>query len=122
MPAHRFSSRRPLKPTPRPISNQEQLERELAEVQAQYRGLVAHAVEGRFATTPDGTLLMANAAPATMLGYDDVPQLLAARTDLEQGHYVKPGERGRFRQLLEMQGLVQGFEYEAYRRDGTDRK
>lgn len=119
MPSHRSSSRRPLKPTPRPISNQEQLERELAEVQAQYRGLVEHAVEGVFRTTPDGRFLMANAALATMLGYDDVPQLLAARTDLEQGHYVKPGERGRFRQLLEMQGLVQGFEYEAYRRDGT---
>src|ERR1044072_2107446 len=98
MPSHRSSSRRPLKPTPRPISNQEQLERELAEVQAQYRGLVEHAVEGGFLTPPVCRFPMANAAPATMLGSDDVPQLLPAPPDLEQGHSVNPGERGRFRQ------------------------
>src|ERR1041384_8725807 len=108
MPSHRSSSRRPLKPTPRPISNQEQLERELAEVQAQYRGLVEHAVEGVFRTTPDGRFLMANAALATMLGYDDVPQLLAARTDLEQGHYVKPGGGGRCGDVLAVQGVAPG--------------
>src|ERR1041384_6228485 len=96
-----------------------QLERELAEVQEQYRGLVEHAVEGIFRTTPDGRFLMANNALAHMLGYESVAQLMAERTDLEQRHYVKPGERGRFRPLVETQGLVHDFEYEAYRRDGT---
>jgi len=118
MPPRRSTSHRPPNPARR-TGEHAQLERELAEVQAQYRGLVENAVDGIFRTTPDGRFLMANTALAKMLGYDSVEQLIAERTDLEQRHYVKPGERARFRRLLEMQGLVEGFEYEAYRRDGT---
>jgi PAS domain S-box-containing protein len=84
-----------------------------------YRTLIEHAVEGVFRTTPDGRFLMANRALARMLGYDTPEQLIAERVDLVHRHYVRPEERARFRRVLEAQGVVQGFEYEAYRRDGT---
>jgi PAS domain S-box-containing protein len=87
--------------------------------EARYRALVEHAVEGIFRTTPDGRFLMANQALARMLGYDTPEQLIAERPDLARDHYVHPEERARFRRLVEAQGLVHGFEYEAYRRDGT---
>lgn len=62
---------------------------------------------------------MANDALARMLGYETAEELIADRTDLERQHYVHPEERVRFRRLLEFDGIVRGFEYEAYRRDGT---
>jgi PAS domain S-box-containing protein len=94
-------------------------ERAVRDAEAKYRELVEHAVEGVFRTTVDGRFLMANQALARMLGYDTPEQLIAERTDLTRGHYVRPEERARFQRLLAAQGMVRGFEYECYRRDGT---
>src|SRR5216117_2436810 len=91
----------------------------LEQAAQKYRDLVEHAVEGMFRTTPDGRFVMANQALARMLGYDTPARLIAERVDLERSHYVRAEERARFRRLLDVQGTVQGFEYEAYRRDGT---
>lgn len=84
-----------------------------------YRTLVEHAVDGMFRTTPAGRFLLANHALARMLGYDSPEQLIAERTDLAHHHYVWPDDRTRFCRLLEANGVVRGFEYEAYHRDGT---
>ncbi len=91
----------------------------LEQAEQKYRDLVEHAVEGMFRTTPDGRFVMANQALARMLGYDTPARLIAERVDIERSHYVRAEERARFRRLLDVQGTVQGFEYEAYRRDGT---
>jgi PAS domain S-box-containing protein len=88
-------------------------------VEARYREAVENAVEGVFRTTPGGRFLMANRALARMLGYESPEQLIAERTDLERQHYCVPAERARFQRLVETQGFVNGFEYEACRRDGT---
>ncbi|HXM37546.1 MAG TPA: PAS domain-containing protein [Gemmatimonadales bacterium] len=101
------------------VSERRQAETALHEAEAKYRALVEHAVEGVFRTTPAGRFLMANEALARMLGYETAEQLIADRTDLDRQHYVRPEERVRFRRLLEAEGIVRGFEYEAYRRDGT---
>src|SRR5437867_4077973 len=87
--------------------------------QDRYRALVEQAVEGFFRSTPDGRLVLANQALARILGYENPDQLIAERRDLEHGHYVIPDERARFRRLLDAQGFVLGFEYQAFRRDGT---
>jgi len=91
----------------------------LEQAEQKYRDLVEHAVEGMFRTTPDGRFVMANQALARMLGYDTPARLIAERVDIERSHYVRAEERARFCRLLDVQGTVQGFEYEAYRRDGT---
>src|SRR5213592_2714914 len=97
----------------------QQLAAALERAERDYRTLVENAVEGVFRTTPDGRFIMANRALAHMLGYDTPAQLIAERVDLERSHYVRAEERARFRRLLDIQGIVRGFEYEAYRRDGT---
>ena len=96
-----------------------QLVEALEHAEQKYRVLVEHAVEGVFRTTPDGRFVMANQALAGMLGFETPAQLIAERIDLERNHYVRAEERARFRRLIDMQGIVVGFEYEAYRRDGT---
>ena len=94
-------------------------EQRVREAEGEYRALVEQAVEGVFRTSPDGRFLMANQALASILGYDTPEQLVAERTDIATQHYVHPDERARFKRLLEAQGVVRDFEYEAYRRDGT---
>src|SRR5207253_5511817 len=37
----------------------------------------------------------------------------------ERQHYVEPALRIEFKRLLEQHGVVQGFEFEAYRKDGS---
>jgi len=91
----------------------------LERVEERYREAVENAAEGVFRTTRDGRYVVANRALARLLGYDTPEQLMAERTDLARDHYVDPRERARFLRLLETQETVQGFEYEAYRRDGT---
>src|ERR1041384_2918492 len=90
-----------------------------ARVEHRYREAVENAVEGVFRTTREGRFVMANRALARMLGYETPEQLMAERTDLARDHYVNPDERTRFERLLEAQGVGRGFEYEAYRRDGS---
>src|SRR5689334_25110895 len=90
-----------------------------ARVEHRYRDAVENAVEGVFRTTRDGRFVMANRALARMLGYDTPQQLIAERTDLAGQHYLVAEDRARFVRLLEVQGVVQGFEYEARRRDGS---
>jgi PAS domain S-box-containing protein len=91
----------------------------IVRLEERYREAVENAVEGVFRTTRDGRFVMANRALARMLGYDTPQQLIAERTDLAGQHYLVPEDRARFVRLLEVQGVVQGFEYEARRRDGS---
>src|ERR1044071_1776016 len=91
----------------------------IVRLEERYREAVENAVEGVFRTTRDGRFVMANRALARMLGYDTPQQPIAERTDLAGQHYLVPEDRARFVRLLEVQGVVQGFEYEARRRDGS---
>ncbi|HXE83934.1 MAG TPA: PAS domain S-box protein [Gemmatimonadales bacterium] len=87
--------------------------------EGRYRAFVEQSVEGIFCTTTDGRYLMANVALAHILGFDTPQRLMAERPDLARDHYVHEHERARFRRLIDARGTVHGFEYEAYRRDGT---
>jgi PAS domain S-box-containing protein len=119
--AERDASGRPVRKigTSQDITERVRASERLQRAEAEHRDLVEHAVEGVFRTTPAGRFLMANQALATMLGYETPAQLLAERTDLAHQHYVLPAERERFQRLLEANDVIRGFEYEAYRRDGT---
>lgn len=88
-------------------------------VEQRYREAVENAVEGVFRTTHDGRFMMANVALARMLGFETPQQLMSERIDVARQQYVSPEERARFVRLLQAQGIVRGFEYAAYRRDGS---
>jgi PAS domain S-box-containing protein len=74
-----------------------------------YRNIFENAVEGIYQTTPEGRYLSANPAMAQMLGFSSPEEMIATVTDLGE-YYVDRGRRSLFKQIIEEQGTVQGFE------------
>jgi two-component system sensor histidine kinase/response regulator len=91
----------------------------LKEAERKYRGIFENAVEGIFQNTPDGRFVSANPALARMLGFESPEELISARQDIERQGYVDPTMRNAFREKLETEGVITGFEYEVYRKDGS---
>lgn len=90
-----------------------------AESEAKYRSIVENAVAGVFQTSPDGRYLTANPALARIYGYTSADELTTAVTDIGGQLYVDPHRREEFRRLLASTDVVEGFESEIYRRDGS---
>jgi PAS domain S-box-containing protein len=103
----------------RDITERKLAEQALQEAEANYRGIFENAIEGIFQSTPEGQFLSANPAMGRMFGYDSAEELIAARKDLEHQHYVDPARRRTFRELIDREGIVQHFELQAYRKDGS---
>jgi two-component system, cell cycle sensor histidine kinase and response regulator CckA len=101
------------------IDYRRKVEKKLLETQERYRSIFENAVEGIFQSTPDGTYLHVNPAMARIKGYDSAEELIAAVGDIGQQTYVDPNRRLEFKSLMEKHGVVLGFEYQAYRKDGT---
>jgi len=93
-------------------------EEALKQAESQYRGIVENAVEGFFQASIDGRYLSVNPALARMQGYTSPGQLLAAVKDIGRQVYVDPTRRKEFQRLMEERGVVEDFEYQAYRKDG----
>ena len=83
-----------------------------------YRSIFENAVEGIFQATPDRRLLTANPSMARILGYDSPQELIASFNDIGAELYVDPAAAEEVTRTLEAEGIVQGFEFEAYRKDG----
>src|SRR2546425_924702 len=103
----------------RDITERNEAERALQEAERKYREIFEHAGEGIFQSTPDGKFITANPALACMMGFDSPEELIAERTDIAREHYVYPQRRDEFKRLLDAQGFVKDFEFEAYRKDGA---
>jgi PAS domain S-box-containing protein len=101
------------------ITDRKQSEAALREAERLYRDIFENAGEGIFQTTPDGRFIMANPALARMHGFDSAEELMRERTNISRDTYVDPARREEFKQLLETHDVVQGFECEIARRDGT---
>ena len=85
-----------------------------------YRDIVENAVEGIFQSTPEGRYITANPALARIEGYDTPEELIEGVADLSKQVYVNPEDRARYTKLLEEEeGIVQGFETQHYRKDGS---
>lgn len=83
-----------------------------------YRKLFEGSIDGIYVTTPEGALLNANPALARMMGYDSPTELMARIGDIANTIYVNPATRWHYRQIMERDGYVREFEYQARRRDG----
>ena len=95
------------------------LEEALREAERKYRDIFDNAAEGIFQTSPEGKTLTANPALARMLGFGSPEELIRERTNIGSQHYVDPKRRQEFKQLLEENDVVRGFEYQGYRKDGS---
>ena len=84
----------------------------------QYREVIDYAALGFFQSTPSGRYLMANLAFAQLLGYDSSMELMDAVTDIPHQVFVDPSQGDRFHSLLESEGAIENFEYQAHCKDG----
>jgi PAS domain S-box-containing protein len=103
----------------RDVTEQKRAEEALRKAELKYRNIFENSGEGIFQTTPDGRFLIANPALAEMLGFESAQELMDSRTDLARQQYVDPERRQELKKLLEENETIQGFEYQAYRKDGS---
>ena len=89
----------------------------LAQSEARYRDIYEQALEGIVRTTREGRIVEANPAMARLAGYASVAEMLAGCANVSQ-LYLRPGERQRFLEMIDRDGLVTEGEYELVRRDG----
>lgn len=83
-----------------------------------YRSIFENAVEGIFQSSADRRFRTVNPSLARILGYDSPEEVIEAFVDLGRQLYVRPELAAEVTRTLEDTGLVQGFEFEAYRKDG----
>ncbi|HXF71580.1 MAG TPA: PAS domain S-box protein [Actinomycetota bacterium] len=104
----------------RDVTRLVELEEELREAEARYRGIFERAQEGLFRTALDGTLLEANPALARIAGYGSVEELLREAPNVEV-FYQDLGQRRELIRAVAERGSVEGIELRMRRpRDGRE--
>ena len=105
---------------------QEHLERlveertnELKESEKKFRNIFENAQEGIFQSTPDGRLISANPALASMFGSEPPEELIQLITDIPEQLYADPAKRLELVDILTQAGAVQNFEFQVRRRDSV---
>ncbi len=76
---------------------------------------------GAYRSSADGRQLRANAALVRLNGYTTEAEMLASVNDIGREWYVDPGQRGKFRDLIERDGQVLNFRSEVYRHKTRER-
>jgi diguanylate cyclase (GGDEF)-like protein/PAS domain S-box-containing protein len=84
-----------------------------------YRSMFEYAQEGIFQTSLEGQFLSTNPSLAKIYGYDSPAELQAAITNIAEQIYVEPDARQTLIDLMLDQGMVNQFESQVYRRDGS---
>ncbi len=100
------------------ITESKRSEEALRVAEAKYRSIFENSVEGIYQTTPDGRYISANPALARMLGFESPEELIEIRNDIRNQEYVDPALHAQFVHSMEEHGIVEDFEYQAYRKDG----
>src|SRR5207253_4456786 len=103
----------------RDITERKRSEDALKKAEEKYRAIFENAVEGIFQTTPEGGYVSVNPALARMYGYGSPEELMASVSDIGHQVYVDPNSRLEFKRQMEEKGVVEGFEYRVYRKDGS---
>lgn len=103
----------------RDVTQRLRAEEAVHQTEEKYRMMFENAVEGIFQSTPSGRFLTVNPAMARMLGYESPEDLITHTTDIPNQLYVEPQLRDRITRMLEELGSVQGFVFQAYRKDGS---
>jgi len=91
----------------------------LQRAEAEYRGIFENAVEGIFQSTVEGQYTIVNPMLASIYGYASPQDLIASMLDIRHQLYVQPQRREEFVREMEEQGILQGFESQVYRKDGS---
>ena len=93
------------------------VEAEFNDFEKQFKGLFENTPVGIYRTTPDGRIIMVNPAIIRMLGYSSFEEL--SQLDVEKVGFAPGYPRSTFKELIERDGKVIGFESAWIKRDGT---
>ena len=96
-----------------------QSEAALRQAEREFRDLFENALDGIFRSTVDGRYLHVNPAFARILGYDSPQDVVDSVRDIGRQIYVDPGIRDTLMPGWTDTGIVQGWEAEVYRKDGS---
>src|SRR5215208_1236894 len=101
------------------ITERREAEEERRRAEEKYRSIFENAIEGIFQTTVEGQFVTANPAMARMFGYESSEELLGAISSIGDQLYMEPERRTEFNRLAVRDGIVNGFEAQLLRKDGT---
>jgi PAS domain S-box-containing protein len=100
------------------LRQRQEAETALLQAERKLRDIFDNTAEGIFQSTAEGRWVMTNRACARILGFSSPEELLAGTRDIARQFYVDPSRRNDFRQQLEKEGWVHGFEARFQRHDG----
>ncbi|HEX2270074.1 MAG TPA: PAS domain S-box protein, partial [Pyrinomonadaceae bacterium] len=87
---------------------------QVRQAEENFRSIFENAVEGIFQSTTDRRFLRVNPSLARILGYDSPEEVVATYTNIGQQLYVQPELADEVNRILEADGIVENFEFEAY--------
>jgi PAS domain S-box-containing protein len=99
------------------VTEQKRTQAALLANEQSFRSFIENAGVGVYRSTPDGKIVMANSALLRIMGFDSFEEM-AAR-NLESEGYEPSYPRRLFREKIEREGFVNGWEAAWTRRDGT---
>jgi PAS domain S-box-containing protein len=91
----------------------------LLKAEERYRGIFENSVAGIFQTSPEGTYLDVNPALTRIYGYASREEMMSKISDIARLLYVDPNRRTEFIRLMREKDVVQDFEAQIYRKDGS---
>ena len=89
----------------------------IQQAERKYRSIFENALEGIYQSKPDGRIISANPAFASILGYDSPQKLIEHISDVGSQHYVDERQRRTLIRQLEQGEVVEAFEVQLYRKD-----
>ena len=97
----------------------EQARLELEQAESKYRGIFENAIEGIFQVDEVGQIIAVNPAVRNILGYYSQDELQNIIFDRDKHLYVDNNDRKKLIQLLNEKSIVEGFETQFFRKDGS---
>jgi PAS domain S-box-containing protein len=98
-------------------TDRQEAEEALISSEKKYREIFDNAAEGIYRASLEGKFLSVNPSLARMMGFDSPDEMIASISDIGQQSYVNSGQRTALLELLRTKDEVEGFEFEAYRKD-----
>jgi two-component system, cell cycle sensor histidine kinase and response regulator CckA len=92
---------------------------QVQQAEEKYRSIFENAIEGIFQATPEGRFITVNPSLARIMGYDSPQDMIATVTDAAVQFFVDPESRAEAARIEKEEGFLRGFEFQAYRKDGT---
>jgi PAS domain S-box-containing protein len=101
----------------RDVTERKRTEAALIANEERFRSFVEHANVGIYRSTPEGRIVMANPALLRIMGYTSFEDM--SQRNLETDGYEPSYSREKFREGIERDGLLNGWEATWTRKDGT---